>query len=229
MVGSANGHGPAAGGGPMNGEVQRSFTQDTLPKSGLWLDRHQVVGTRPAEGTLVVARCGRSMRVGPPPERVIAGIRLTASRPCWDCEEAAAGRRPGATNPARPVPPRSDRERLIRVKIGMAPESHRVAHVCLSLAPVAGLLRTRCGQWLSVSDVDVLASDHGAPCPSCLVTSLLSGPRPRAACVRYGRMAPAETRGFGWAGRRPTRARAGRGSRQPASVRGGRTLRLRRH
>ncbi|ASO20442.1 hypothetical protein FHR81_004552 [Actinoalloteichus hoggarensis] len=186
VLGSAHGTGTAVG-GPMNGEVQRSFTQDTLPKSGLWLDRHQVVGTRPAEGTVVVARCGRSMRVGPPPERVVAGIRLTASQPCWDCEEAAAGRRPGAPNPARPIPPPSERERLIRVKAGTAPESQRVAHRCPSPAPVAGLLRTRCGQWLPVSEVDVLASDHGMPCASCLVTSLLSGRRRWPASVRRRR------------------------------------------
>ncbi|ASO18864.1 hypothetical protein FHR81_001129 [Actinoalloteichus hoggarensis] len=72
------------------------FTVDAPPAAGLWLDRHLVRGTRPADGTRVTAACGRELRVGPTPECDVDGLRLTGLRPCWACAERAMGRAPGA-------------------------------------------------------------------------------------------------------------------------------------
>ncbi|ASO20233.1 hypothetical protein FHR81_000082 [Actinoalloteichus hoggarensis] len=78
------------------------FTQDTLPQAGLCLDRHLIPGTRPADGTSVIAACGIAMVVRPAPECDVDGdLRLVGVRPCWYCVDRAAGRRP--TGPRRPA------------------------------------------------------------------------------------------------------------------------------
>ncbi|APU16539.1 MULTISPECIES: hypothetical protein [Actinoalloteichus] len=123
----------------MNDDDQPWFTQDTRPQAGLCLERHLIVGHRPADGRPVVALCGRMMLVGPPPEVDVDEVAFQAVRPCWHCHDVMTGHRPPPTAPTEPTP-------LLLVEVPAAADGALVAHLCQDSSAEANLLRTRCGR-----------------------------------------------------------------------------------
>ncbi|WP_075742164.1 MULTISPECIES: hypothetical protein [Actinoalloteichus] len=148
---------------PTTGE---RYHQDTLPRFGLLLDRHVLLGCRPPPGVEATTVCGRVVAIRPGPFEVEPGVPAVGVRDCLECQDVLLGppqeelsERSGAPLVLARLTSRSD-------VIGMA---RRVVHLCTPEVPEGSTLLARCGTRLPSAQAETVAPGEGMPCTACLL------------------------------------------------------------